>query len=485
MRKIEKASRGGSFGRLVSVIAHIVTPRRFVANPIMQTRVMLLAASAFLPVAICSGQSPSLYMAPGIPVQSIGAVVGTQLTAAAGAPYAVYVDLDSGPTDLLGERFYLGLSPAFATFDGGIMPPVGVANQTAILPVFPGLAGLGVRSQAVVLDLTAPNGIFRVSNAASSLFYIGSAVIAETFDAASVVGYAGSFVSDVPGQIRGGAVTRRLVETIDPQGVPFPIPVASPLAPFGCTLTLPLQNDFFPQFELRVGHTDVHPDYTIDPWSALPSAPDSGLSESLLDNELPNAAPVTVYSGSYSISPSSLLPGNFVPYPMFSSFAYDGVSSLLLDFRVQPGLSQGINGMALRLMVQSSPLPGARVVATGTVTQPVLPNQVTLGVPDNAMPEFQIEFTRVQTQALSPWRSAFVVQPDYGSALVATTLPAGTSIDIEYRGSSNGTAATATAWSTTPDVADGLQFLQFRITFHSNPITGERPLIDSLVVPLQ
>jgi hypothetical protein len=471
---------------------------------------MVLAASALLPVALCSGQSPSLYMSPGIPVQSTGAVIGTQLNAAAGTPYAIFVDLDSGPTDLLGERLYLGISPAFGSFDGGIMPPVGVAFRTALIPLFPGLVGLGIRSQAVVLDPAAPNGIFRVSNAASSLVYIGGAAISETFDSSSVVGYAGTFAADVPGQLRGGAVTRRLVETIDPQGVPFPTPIASPLAPFGCreqvvyrpqdlgasgspelvtsvrwrSLTLPLQSDYFPQFVMRIGHTAVAPDYSVDPWSALPAAPHSGLAATFVDNELPNAAPQTVYSGAYAIAPGNLLPGDFVPYPMFSSFAYDGVSSLLIDFGVGPGLSQGVNGMAVRVMVQSSPLPGARVVALGTATQPVVPSQATLGVPDNAMPEFQIEFTRVQTQAVSPWRSALVAQPDYDNALVATTLPVGTSIDMEYRGSSNGTAATATAWSTTPDVADGLQFLQFRITFHSNPITGERPLIDSLVVPL-
>jgi hypothetical protein len=35
------------------------------------------------------------------------------------------------------------------------------------------------------------------------------------------------------------------------------------------------------------------------------------------------------------------------------------------------------------------------------------------------------------------------------------------------------------------DIADGRRFLQFRVTFHANLVTNERPLVDTLVVPFQ
>jgi hypothetical protein len=135
-------------------------------------------------------------------------------------------------------------------------------------------------------------------------------------------------------------------------------------------------------------------------------------------------------------------------------------------------------------MSQTSGLPGARAVAFGTAMQPLQPALTTTGLPDNAMPEFQLEFTRVATRALSPWLAAGVTPPNYGAPLLAASLPPGTAIDVVYRGSTAAAGTNPTAWSTTPDVADGLPFLQFQITFVANLLTGERPLVDSLVVPI-
>jgi hypothetical protein len=76
--------------------------------------------------------------------------------------------------------------------------------------------------------------------------------------------------------------------------------------------------------------------------------------------------------------------------------------------------------------------------------------------------------------------------PDYGTPVLAVSLPPGTSVQVEYRGSAFGSGgAPTTAWSTSPDIADGRRFLQFRITFSANPVTNERPLVDTLVVPFQ
>ena len=191
-----------------------------------------------------------------------------------------------------------------------------------------------------------------------------------------------------------------------------------------------------------------------------------------------------ISTGPYTIDPANVLPGNYVPYPMLASFDYDGQSSLLIDLRVDAGpSSQGFNSMVVNLMVQSSPLPGARCVAAGVPGAPIDPDSVTDGVPDNAMPDFEFVFARTTSTAQSPWLASPVPNPDYGTPCVGQSLPAGTAITIEYRGADQG-GLNPTAWSSTPDVADGRVALQYRVTFSANHVTGERPLIDTLVIPI-
>lgn len=458
---------------------------------------------------VAPSQTPLLSMPGGSQISPSGASLNFSLAGQAGTPYAIFVDVAGGPVDLFGERFYLGFTSSLTSVRTDLIPPSGLATHATALPSFPGLSGLVVYGQAVALDATASNGLFRTSNGASSACYGGSTAIVEAFNSPLPAGYGGTFLNDVTGHVRGGAITIRTVNTVDPQGVPFNAPIASPLQPFGCRQqivyraiqlgatgeperitgvrwrsALPPQADSFPQFTMRMGHTDVVPDYTIDPWSALPAFPSSGLSATFADNELQGAPPAVVYSGTYPISPAQAMAGNYMPYPMTSAFTYDGQSSLLIDFRVQQSNALGVNGMAVNLMVQSSALPGSRVVAAGTATQPVAPNLVATGVADNAMPDFQIELARTTTFLESPWLDSSMVAPDYDTAIVATSVPAGTSVDVQFRGSTSPTGANATAWSNSQDVADGKRYLQYRITFHANHVTGERPLVDTLVVPI-
>jgi hypothetical protein len=458
---------------------------------------------------VTPSQSPLLSMPGGSQISPTGAALNFTLSGQPGAPFAIFVDVDGGPVDVFGERFYLGFSSSLTAVRTDLVPPGGVAVHATSLPAFPGLSGLVVYAQAVALDPTASNGLFRASNGASSACYGGNATILETFDSPLPAGYTGTFVQDVTGHVRGGPITTRIVNTVDPQGVPFNAPIASPLQPFGSrqqivyrainlgatgepelitgvrwrSLLSP-QADNFPQFTMRIGHTDVVPNYTIDPWSALPAFPNSGLSTTFSDNELLGAPPSVVYTGAYPINPAQALPGNYMPYPMSSTFAYDGQSSLLIDFRVPQSTALGVNGMAVNLMVQSSALPGTRVVAAGNATQPVAPNQVATGVADNAMPDFQIELARTMTFVASPWLDSLVAAPDYDTAIVAKSLPAGTSVQVQYRGSSSASGTNPTAWSSSQDVADGKRYLQYRITFQANHLTGERPLVDTLLVPI-
>jgi hypothetical protein len=448
-------------------------------------------------------------MPGGAQIAATGAPLSFNVSGQPGAPFALFVDIAGGPIDLFGQRFYLGFTSSLASPVTSALSTTGQATYSTSLPPFAGLSGLVVYGQVVALDPAAPNGLFRASNGASTGCYSGGSQIVETFDAVLSAGYTGTFSQDVTGQVRGGPVTTRTVDTIPSSANTFAWPIASPLQPLGCRQQIvyrasdlgasgqaelitgmrwrsqqPPIADSFPQFTVRLGHTDVVPNYTVDPWSALPAFPSSGLSATFADNELMGAPSSVVYSGPYNIDPSQQMPGAFMPYPMTSTFAYDGQSSLLVDFRVPQSNALGVNGMQVNIMVQSSPLPGARVVAFGTPGNPVDPNTVATGTADNAMPVFQFELQRTTTFLQSPWLDSGSASPDYDTAIIGKSLPSGTSIEVQFRGSSLPNGSNPTNWSNDPSIADTKQFLQYRITFRSNHLTGERPLVDTLVVPI-
>jgi hypothetical protein len=77
-----------------------------------------------------------------------------------------------------------------------------------------------------------------------------------------------------------------------------------------------------------------------------------------------------------------------------------------------------------------------------------------------------------------------VFRPNYQIPIVAKVEPAGTSVTIEYRGADDAQGNGATPWSANVDVADGKNFIQFRVTFVGDPRSGEVPAIDSLVIPI-
>ncbi len=457
------------------------------------------------------GQSAALVTTADIPLFGTPRPLSWTLGAPPGSTYALLLDFASGPTDVLGERFYLSAPFTQAI---GQMPSLGSVTGQLNVPRSAVLIGSVIHAQGCALTPTAPNGVFVVSNASSTALHAGAIAVVHTF--ATTSGFTGSFRSDVDGQIRGGAVRRRTAATIDPQGVPWNQPLATPLhasggrvqmvfrdidvgatgepelltairwKPFSASLVQP---NAFQQLELRVGHTAVEPDYTHDPWSALPMFPQSGLSTTFANNHLPGAPPQTVYQGPYAFGPSQLTANGHLPFPVIAPFAYDGVSSLLIDVLVPQDVNATTGpGFAVRLMSLSSPQPNARVWAGSLPTAPwVIPNpaQLVSGRGDNAMYELELDFVRLETEAISPWLSAGPANPDYGPAVVAYTQPPGTSLRIAYRGASSAAGANATAWALTANVADGLPFVQFRLTFGANEQTGEVPLVDTIAIPVQ
>ena len=196
---------------------------------------LALAAILGLPL-LCSAQAPTLLMVEAVRLTSQGFPLVTTLVAPAGTAFAVYHDFDGGPREVLGERFLLGLTPALSAWDVGLVGASGNSNRSIQVPLFVGALGLIVYGQAVYADPTAPNGLFHATNAASTATYVGSSALVARFQDPVLEGYTGTFADDVEGHIRGGLVTQRTVETINPQsgqigqGIQPPLsPVTSPL----------------------------------------------------------------------------------------------------------------------------------------------------------------------------------------------------------------------------------------------------------------
>lgn len=474
----------------------------------------LSVCAAFVLAVPMRAQDPLFTMTPAVSIGAGGSQIGWNLTGAIPAPFGLLASLSGTPVDFYGERLYLDRTPMVLLL-GAASP--GGASGTIAVPAFPGLVGSVVFAQPVLLTASAPNGLFRALGAASSAIHGAPNAIVADLTSPIGDGYQGAYRADVEGHVRGGQVLHRTKDTYDPQhGTLFQAGIQAPLVPTGCREQmvfrpsdlgangepelvtavrwmvgpgLLLEPDTLLQFEMRMGHTAVNPDYSIDPYTWLAVAPASGLSASFANNELPGAPPVLVSFGRYDLDPANLIvgfPGNYLPYPAIVPFAYDGRSSLLLDIRAGQG-QHGRNGMQVQLMVQSGPLPAARAVAGGTPFQPLpLPNpgSATLAnMIDCAMPILQFDFARAETTARSPWLDSGRATPDYVQPVLATSQPLGTSVTILFRGADTVGGANPTVWSTSQDIADGHRFLQFELHLLGSPVTDDVPLVDTVVVP--
>jgi hypothetical protein len=245
----------------------------------------------------------------------------------------------------------------------------------------------------------------------------------------------------------------------------------------------------FPQFELRASHTDVVPDYTLDPWGLIPVAPLSGLSQTFAQNPRPGST-VSLYSGSYAVQPQALLPNGYLPFPAPQApFVYDGQSTILIETLCDPVPGPGApsNFAAIYGLVLSSGQPYASVEASGGgAGQPPVVNPATAvsGVGGSFLFDLELEFVRTTSIATSRWFVSPAANPDYMPYHVAAFTPPGTAITLEFRGADDPFGTGATAWSLSQDVADGKVFLQFRATLEADPNSTAVPWLDTLVVPI-
>lgn len=426
--------------------------------------------------------------------------------------YATLIDLEGGPTPVLGERFWLSLTPALTQIDVGRLDAIGARSFTLPTPNLPGIAGIPLFMQSLVLDASAPNGMFRTSNGQSAILHGSSASIVFEFRNAGAEGITGTYDSSVTERLMAGAPTRRTHTVAPSSGLPFNLPIATPLAvtnarmqhvfraadlgatgerelvaamrwrPFG-----PVVADSFPRVQITLGNSTIVPDYTIDPWSALPQYPLSGLGMTFANNFKPLQPPVVVCDQSYSITPSALRPDGFMPWPSFTApFFYNGIDSLLVDFRVLAGPNTlGANGFAVRLMVLSSPTPNTRVFAPGNLQPPIDPFTISNAAQgDNTLYEMQFEFARPTSFAITP----FVRNPGPAlrpsPALVAASVPPGTSYQLTFEGASDANGTNSTGFTYFVQHLVGQPWLRMRVHFDANPFTGARPSIDTVVIPV-
>lgn len=212
------------------------------------------------------------------------------------------------------------------------------------------------------------------------------------------------------------------------------------------------------------------------------------------------------------------------PYAIFFDIASGPVS--LFDLDLQLGFSPvmtsphvGIVGPdpALHSILLNGTLPhGLTIYGQAFVLDPTAPNGLlrasngasttladtvfgcdfTMRAQDNYTGTFEQRYQQLVaaapaagnpfSEATSPWlpgSNSWLPSPNYGEPIVAKVQPFDTDIELTWRGSSDMFGNETTAWGTTPDIADGLPYLQFRATFRASLITGARPILTNIVVP--
>jgi hypothetical protein len=137
-----------------------------------------------------NAQDPLLWMSPRANLLPSTTPIATIVNSpSVGAPFVVICDVASGPVSLLGVDIQLGFTPVMTTVIAG------VTGATASIGAFnlpPGIeSGLTLYGQAFVLDPTAPNGLFRASNGASTT--VLDTQTGPEFDMSIHGGYTGTF----------------------------------------------------------------------------------------------------------------------------------------------------------------------------------------------------------------------------------------------------------------------------------------------------
>jgi hypothetical protein len=473
------------------------------------------ATIGVLLLAAATAQQPRLQVTPfAVSRTQAAATLNWSAHGPGGDLFVLLADTSPGPSSLFGSTFDLGFSPLAFVLDAGVLAPLGSYGFAQFVPS--ALPAGPLFFQFASWNPTTWFPPLRPSTNTSMVVHDHTFAIAVEFDWGSVPALTGVFDRTVTHRLQASPPTVRTVQPLPSPALPFLAQSSlQPLHPEGSRFQTVLRAsdlgasgvpeqltavrwrpmfgivapEWYAQFELRAAHTDVVPDYRVDPWSALPVAPNSGLQTTFAANPAPGAPPTLLYAGPYPVSPQALRPNGYLPYPSpQQSFTWDGQRSLLLETQCPPMQGGGLpqNFHLLYLLVLSSPQPFGTVAAVaGTQGQPspLPPATTPTGVGGSYVLDLELEFQRVTSQATGPWILTGPTFPDYQAPQIAAGVPPGTSLVVEFRGATNPQGTGATAWSTNPDDADGNAFLQYRVTMTADPVTGAVPWIDALVVP--
>lgn len=455
--------------------------------------------------ATLAAQAPELRVTPAAPA---GGRLDWVLLGTPGHAFLTLLDVTGGPVSYLDRTLFLGGTPLLTVLDVGVLGLGGIRVQSLTVPVS---APVGV---PFYLQALTTDGAFvpRPSDGESAVVFASQHVLVQDYLDPTAMGMTGTFDATVHGRLQGAAPQRRVRNVVPNTGVPFGHPVMGPLNPHGVRQQCVYRSadlgasgvpelitairwrplgavrfDAIGAFQVRASHSQVVPDYTLDPWSGLPRFPASGLSLRIADNVKPGEQQTIVYSGGYVIDPANRQLDGYMPYPdLQRSFEYNGYDSLLLDFVVPPNTATGQNGQLVWLMVQSSAQPHSRVFTAGRFGRLVMnPDQVVDAEGgDNAWHEIQLEFVRVDSSATSQWLAAPVPQPDYHAPYVSSSIPSGASVRLEFRGATRPDGLDAGPWWTDIDAIDGRRYLQYRVHFRAAVAGIAPPSVDQIVFPI-
>ncbi len=471
----------------------------------MKANCQLLLLS-MLPCATAAiAQSPELRVTPFV---VHGQSVDLVLFAPPGASSVTLFDVSGGPSRFLGATYHLGLTAGLGVLDAGLVGTGGF--RTARIPTSLGAPlGVPLYLQSVLIEPSAVSPLVP-SDGESCVVWSSSSALIEDYDDPIAMGLSGSFDAAVRGRVQASPARTRIHDRAPTGGFEFAQPLAGPLNAFGVRTQsvyratdlgstgdperlvairwrpkLGVTPDVFHNLSIDVAHSHVVPDYVVDPWTALPRSPASGLGLSFAANVKAGETPQRLFRGDYQIAPADLRRDGYMPFPVIRPFDWNGVDSLLVDFRTPPdAAASGANGLRVFLMVLSSPQPNARVTASGRAGSTVDPYAVTVAqLGDNTYYDLQFEFVRVQSVALSRWLASPVATPDWSTPISSISQPAGSDIALEFRGARDAFGQTATAWSADIDAFDGYAFLQYRIRFTVVPGAATLPSVDQLVIP--
>lgn len=479
---------------------------------------LLLATASLLASATTVAQQPQLWLTPhGVSRLNANASLGWSLVSRPGDVYVLLADSAPGNTTVLGRSFDLAFSPGLLALAVGVFGQGLVNGNLALQP--PSLpAGVPLYLQFASWAPQLGFDSLLVSNVDS--FAAHSTPVAFAFSFENIAAWAEPMTGlyDQGQQFRLQALppTTRVVRPLPPQAWPLPAAYAwQPLHPSGARFQLALRaadlgatgsperltavrwrplfgvvaDETFPQFELLAAHSDVVPDYRLDPITNLPIAPASGLAPQFAANPSAGTTPVTMFSGTYDIQAQDLLPSGYLPFPApQQAFDYDGTSSLLLETRCppRPGLGTPQNFQLPYRTLTAVTQPASMVFAAAGWNgqpSPLPPLAATTGTGDALLYDWELEFERTVSVAQSAWFATLLPNAIFLPAIAAQHTPPGTSLVVEFRAKASATA-TPGPWSSSPGVGNGLAFLQFRVTMTANATTGAVPWLDTLLLPV-